>query len=153
VKISSDAFAQPIMRGRNHVPPDSGTTPRLTKAAASFDDSAMMRISQPSAVSMPYPAAPPFTAQIVGLSMACKTVGGVLRRSSEVADEAELRPSPLRSLRKSRPAQNARPLPVRMTQRTSRSSFALISSRVRSFSIGPEIVFMRSGALSVMTAM
>ena len=43
------------MRGKNQVPPDSGTTPRLTKAAASFADSAMMRISQPSAVSM-YPA-------------------------------------------------------------------------------------------------
>jgi hypothetical protein len=85
--------------------------------------------------------------------MACRTVGGVLRKSSEVADEAELSPSPLRSFRNSRPAQNARPFPVRMTQRTSRSSFALISSRVRSFSIGPEIVFMRSGALSVITAM
>src|SRR4029453_19539253 len=92
---------------------------------------------------LPEPAPPPFTAQIVGLSIACRTVGGVLRRSSEVADEAELRPSPLRSLRKSRPAQNARPLPVRITQRTSRSSFALISCRVRSLSIGPETVFMR----------
>ena len=91
---------------------------------------------------MPYPAAPPFTAQIVGLSIACRTVGGVLRRSSEVADDAALMPSPLRSFRKSRPAQNARPLPVRITQRTSRSSFALMSNRVRSFNIGPENVFM-----------
>ena len=36
VKISSEALAQPIIRGRNQVPPNSGTTPRLTKAAASF---------------------------------------------------------------------------------------------------------------------
>ncbi len=38
VKISSDALAHPIIRGRNQVPPDSGTTPRLTNAAANFAD-------------------------------------------------------------------------------------------------------------------
>lgn len=38
---------------QNHVPPDSGTIPRLTNAAASFALSDMMRMSQPSAVSMP----------------------------------------------------------------------------------------------------
>jgi hypothetical protein len=53
VKISAEAFSQPIRRGRNQVPPDSGTRPRLQKAAASFADFAMMRMSQPSAVSMP----------------------------------------------------------------------------------------------------
>jgi len=39
-----------------------------------------------------------------------------------------------------------------MTQRTALSSLAAINRRVRSFSIGPEMVFMRSGALSVITA-
>jgi hypothetical protein len=39
-----------------------------------------------------------------------------------------------------------------MTQRTALSSLAAINSRVKSFNIGPEIVFMRSGALSVITA-
>ena len=53
VKINSAALAQPIIRGRNQVPPDSGTTPRLTKAAASLADAPRMRMSQPRAVSMP----------------------------------------------------------------------------------------------------
>ncbi len=53
MKISSAAFDQPISRGRNQVPPDSGTMPRLVKAAAIFAPCAMIRMSQPSAVSMP----------------------------------------------------------------------------------------------------
>ena len=44
---------RPTRRGRYQVPPDSGTMPRLVKAAASLALLAMMRISQPSAVSMP----------------------------------------------------------------------------------------------------
>ena len=53
VKISSAAFDHPISRGRNQVPPLSGTMPRLVKAAAILALSAMIRMSQPSAVSMP----------------------------------------------------------------------------------------------------
>ena len=34
------------MRGSSHVPPLSGTMPRFVNAAASFDDSAAMRMSQ-----------------------------------------------------------------------------------------------------------
>ena len=76
-------------------------------------------------------------------------VNGVL----VVGEDAALRPLPSRSLRRSRPAQNALPLPVRITTRTFLSSLASVKSRARSFSIGPEIVFMRSGAFSVMVAM
>ena len=53
VKISSAAFDQPTSRGSSQVPPLSGTTPRFTKAAANFELSPRMRMSQPSAVSMP----------------------------------------------------------------------------------------------------
>ena len=53
VKISSVAFDQPIRRGRIQVPPDSGTTPRTVNDGAIFDSLAMMRMSQPSARSMP----------------------------------------------------------------------------------------------------
>jgi hypothetical protein len=49
----SAAFAQPTSRGRSHVPPLSGRTPRRVKAAASFPLSPAMRMSQPSAMSMP----------------------------------------------------------------------------------------------------
>ena len=53
VKMSSAALAPPGRRGRIQVPPDSGTMPRAVKAAAILASSAMMRISQPSAISMP----------------------------------------------------------------------------------------------------
>ena len=65
---------------------------------------------------------------------------------------ADEMPPPSRSCRRSSPAQKARPTPVRITQRTAGSSLAFTSSRVNSPSIGPEIVFMRSGAFSVMSA-
>ena len=50
---SSAAFDQPSRRGRIQVPPDSGRTPRAVKAAESLAASDMMRMSQPSAKSMP----------------------------------------------------------------------------------------------------
>ena len=53
VKIISLAFAQPMSRGKIHVPPDSGTMPRAVNAAASLAVSAIMRMSQPRAMSMP----------------------------------------------------------------------------------------------------
>lgn len=99
------------------------------------------------------PAVPPLTAQIVGLSMWNRTVGGVLRKSRLVGLDAALMPPPSLSCLRSRPAQNARPMLVRITQRTAGSSFALISTRVSSFRIGPQIAFMRSGAFSVISAM
>ena len=52
-KTSSAAFDQPSRRGRIQVPPDSGSTPRAVKAAESLAASDMMRMSQPSAKSMP----------------------------------------------------------------------------------------------------
>jgi len=90
---------------------------------------------------------------MVGLSIACSTVGGVFRRSSVVGSDAALMPPSGRFCRRSSPAQKARPLPVRITQRTAGSSLACSRRWVSALSIGPEIVFMRSGALSVMTAM
>ena len=53
VNMISLALAQPISLGRIQVPPDSGTMPLAVKAAASLALSAMMRISQPKAMSMP----------------------------------------------------------------------------------------------------
>ena len=53
---------------------------------------------------------------------------------------------------RSRPAQNARPAPVSTMARTSRSRSAASSASESRASIGPEIVFMRSGAFSVMVA-
>ena len=69
VKMSSEAFAQPMSRGRIQVPPLSGTMPRLTIAALSLARSLMTRMSALSARSMPQPAALPFMAQISGVSI------------------------------------------------------------------------------------
>ena len=87
--------------------------------------------------------------------MACSTGGGVLRRSMlvGVAPEPTERLSvPLLCASRFSPAQKARPVPVRMTTRTSRSSLALTSASVSCRSIGPEMVFMRCGAFSVTVA-
>ena len=93
---------------QNQVPPDSGTVPRLTNAAANFALSAMMRMSQPSAVSMPELAAAPLRAQIVGFSMLNGIVGGAVLRSGVVrapsASFCEPMPEPLDALDTSRPA-------------------------------------------------
>jgi hypothetical protein len=68
---------------------------------------------------------------MVGFSISLSTVGGVLRRSSVVEVTPPLRmpvpPPPLPVwVRRSRPAQKARPAPVRITARTSLSAFASI---------------------------
>jgi len=62
-------------------------------------------------------------------------------------------PDPWVALTRSRPAQKAFPVPVRITTRTSGSSFAWTSRAVSWFSMGPEIVFSRSGRLRVRVAM
>ena len=53
---------------------------------------------------------------------------------------------------RSSPAQNARPAPVSTMQRTSRAASASSSRSDSAPSIGPEMVFIRCGALSVMVA-
>jgi len=63
---------------------------------------------------------PPFKAQIVGLSMAKRMVGGVLRRSrfTETWSVCEPMPEPWVASTRSRPTQKARPAPVSTTART-----------------------------------
>ncbi len=94
---------------------------------------------------------------MVGLSMANSTVGGVFLRSrlteTLLTCLSEPMPEPWVASTRSSPAQKARPVPVRITTRTSGSSLALISSWVRRASIGPEMVFNRSGRLRVRVAM
>ena len=107
-------------------------------------------------MSKPYPAAEPFRTQIVGLSISCSTVGGVLRRSMVVLTGAfgsrMPRLPPFSSRRRSRPAQKARPVPVSTMTLTSASSRARSNSSEMLSSIGREIVFIRSGRLRVMVA-
>ena len=114
----------------------------------------MMRMSQPSAVSSPYPAAEPFRAQIVGLSMAKRMVGGVLRRSrfTETRSLCEPMPEPWVASTRSRPAQKPRPAPVRITTRTPASALAFSRSSPSLASMGPEMAFIRSGRFSVIVA-
>src|SRR5258706_6273369 len=91
---------------------------------------------------------------MVGLPMSNRTVGGVLRRSRWVETVVPaVMPPPLVASERSRPAQKARPVPVRTTTRTSGSRSASTRRWVSWFSIGPEMVFIRSGRLSVMVAM
>src|SRR3546814_667796 len=59
----SAALAQPSRRGRDQVPPDSGTTPRFAKHGSSFADDAINRISQPSSTSTPDPAPAPLSTE------------------------------------------------------------------------------------------
>ena len=55
--------------------------------------------------------------------------------------------------RRSRPAQKKRPEPVMTTARISSSPLASTSRSVKASSMGPEMVFCRSGRLNVMVAM
>ena len=77
-------------------------------------------------------------------------VGGVLRRSRLGAPLVML--LPLVWPRKSRPAQKARPRPVRTIARTSASASASTRCSVTAPSISREIVFIRSAAFRVRTA-
>ena len=95
---------------------------------------------------------------MVGVSMLCNTMGGALRMSNSPGFESRLPmlPSepfgPAICAARSSPAQKARPVPVRMMQRTSRARSASSSRSDSSSSIAPEMVFIRCGALRVMVA-
>ena len=142
VKIISEALDHPINLGKIHVPPDSGTTPLDVKAAASFAPSVMILISHPRARSMPYPAADPLIAAIVGVSRLCKTVGGVFRRSRFAGFLFSLvRLSVISLPLRSRPAQKNFPVPVMTIARISSSASDSMRSCESLASIGPEIVF------------
>ena len=89
----------------------------------------------------------------MGVPRLNSTVGGVERRSMSVEVEAPCRPvEPLVAPRRSRPAQTALPLAVRMMQRTSLSRSAFSSSSPNRTSIGPEMVLSRSGRFKVRVA-
>ena len=146
------------MRGNSHVPPLSGRIPRFAKPGAIFALSAAMRMSQPRAISNPYPAAPPFKAHTTGVSMPCRTIGGAPRKSNSTMFASVLSSTPRDSVLpdcepRSNPAQKAFPAPVRMMQRTSGFESASKSFSERSSSILPDMVFMRPGAFSVMVPM
>ena len=88
----------------------------------------------------------------------CNTIGGASRMSNSPGFVSRFprlpRPpvGPLIWAARSRPAQKARPFPVRMMQRPSRSRSAWRSRTEMSSSIAPEIVFIRSGAFRVIVA-
>ena len=94
---------------------------------------------------------------MVGLSMANSTVGGVFRRSrlTETCwlEGSEPMPVPVVAPTRSSPAQKALPVPVSTTTRTSGSSLAWTSRAVSWWSMGPEMVFSRSGRFKVRVAM
>ncbi len=84
------------------------------------------------------------------------TVGGAVLRSRFTlgawAWDEEPMPEPWVASTRSSPAQKARPVPVRITARTCGSASAFSRSWLRPASMGPEMVFIRSGRFSVMVA-
>ena len=130
----------------------------MANPGLSLADSPAMRMSQPSARSSPYPAAPPLRAQIVGVSRLCSTIGGALRRSISpgLASTAPRLP---------RPPFGPAHLGLQVEAGAERPPGAgqhddahvtvgvgLQEPGRQRLSIGPEMVFIRSGALSVMVA-
>ena len=57
-------------RGRNQVPPESGTSPSFENAWMKLAERAAMTRSQASAILAPAPAATPLTAAITGIGSA-----------------------------------------------------------------------------------
>ncbi len=68
--IHSKARAKPSNRWRNHVPPESGTSPIPTNPGTKVAASEAIRTSQAAASESPAPAAGPFTAASTGFSSA-----------------------------------------------------------------------------------
>ena len=64
------ARADPTSRGRNHVPPASGSSPILLKACTKRADSAATTTSQASTRLAPAPAATPFIRHTTGAGSA-----------------------------------------------------------------------------------
>src|SRR6185312_13139521 len=64
------ARADPARRGRNQVPPASGTNPRRQKACRKLAERAAMTMSQAKAMLAPAPAAGPLTAATTGFASA-----------------------------------------------------------------------------------
>ena len=60
------ARAVPTRRGRNQVPPESGTRPSFENACTKLAERAAMTKSQASAMLAPAPAATPLTAASTG---------------------------------------------------------------------------------------
>ena len=115
-----------------------------------------IRISQSKVRSMPYPAAAPFTAQIIGVSTLHMTLIGASRKSNSCLGRLlpplpEPIPPSLTSTR-SRPAQKPLPDPVRMMHRISGSLFASTIFVESSFNIAVLIALSLSGLFRVMTA-
>ena len=106
-----------MSRGRSHVAPESGISPTRPKASRNDAPSAAIRRSQAKASEAPAPAATPLIAP---------TIGFVKRDASPGSAGCSARGSPRRAAaasgssrsRRSWPAQNARPAPVRTTART-----------------------------------
>ena len=88
---------------------------------------------------------------MTGLSVVCRTIGGLFGRSKRIPSGAPPAPAPNITF-KSRPAQKPRPAPVMTITRTSLSRSASRSARDRLSSIGSEIAFSASGRLSVIVA-
>ena len=140
--------------------PRSGTTLRFAVTAASFAVSAMMRMSHRRVRSMPYPAAAPLMAQMIGVSVCHMTLMGASRRSKSWRGRLEpLLPVALPSLSmrslvsiRSRPEQKPRPAPVKTMQRVSGSLSASTILADSSLSISRLIAFSRSGRFRVMMA-
>ena len=110
--IIARAAPMPTRRGRRCVPPDPGTTPRITSGSPSCADLSAMRQRQASASSSPPPRQAPRMAASTGNrddSMAATTCGrvgsvGAALNSPASAPAAKMRPAPARMIRSSDPS-------------------------------------------------
>src|SRR5579883_2021494 len=147
VNISSRAFPIPTRRGRNHVPPESGTRPTRVNTWMKDARSLAIRRSAARARLAPAPAATPFTAARVGFSMV-RSRRMILLYRARTTSPSDVSPGTW-SLR-SAPEQNARPAPVRTTHRTSSACSASRRASCSSCASRPSMALRTSGLFSVM---
>ena len=141
------ARPMPISRGSFCERPQPGRIPTRACVSAKRASLEAIRRSQASASSKPPVMAKPFTAPITGPGK--PRIAPIMSSSVKAPSGCALRlPSSLRS----RPAQKARPAPVRITTRTSASCASSRKPRVRAWRSSCESAFIASGRFSVTRA-
>ena len=157
VNMSSWARATPTTRGSNQlVPMSQADRPMRMNAALKRAERAAIRMSEPSTSARPPPAAGPFTAAITGCGSDrsrgineamcfCPSSPDCICPMPSVFGIA---PNPPRS----RPAQNPRPAPVRITTRQLRSARICSKASWRSATSSTVMAFNLVGRSMVTTA-
>jgi hypothetical protein len=146
VRLISFALRSPTDCGRNTLIPPPGVTPTRAWVSPNFARSDATRKSQASASSKPPVTAAPLIAPMTGFVIVQSTVKGLTIGWSRLPTRFA---AVLPSSRRSRPAQNAGSVPVRITTSTSSSASASASAPADSRWSALSSALRTSGRLSV----